>query len=367
MPDETDKAVQPPIDDIMVADPPSASNQQPTLSSLIKDVNELTVQLRQKEKEITPQFINSATREQIHAKRLEFKTLRDLYQGKIVDLSKQELKEPTIGQLKSNQDEVEGIGKRVDEMFKTSKFEIASTKKKTLSNLYTKLKDIREAVTVDYLQESSIETLQERRSEISGLFMDFGAKYHSLVLENLSETDRKEIVDQKVYVETATTNVDKFIDHAIKAKELEILKQAAKQPDETTEATEDQQDPQVGSSHQSKKDDNTAQIEELRDQIAQLLKREQTEKAKAAETIKRLEQQRRSTYHDDLDNSEEMFEDVENPMLGDPPENSNSNGNTEQAVAGVKIGSIDLSTFGGNLDDWEAFRDIFEQLVHNSK
>ena len=56
------------------------------------------------------------------------------------------------------------------------------------------------------------------------------------------------------------------------------------------------------------------------------------------------------------------MEDYEEQMVGDPPGEENN-----QGVSAVKIGSIDIGTFGGNLEDWEAFRDLFEQLVHNSK
>lgn len=52
-------------------------------------------------------------------------------------------------------------------------------------------------------------------------------------------------------------------------------------------------------------------------------------------------------------------------MSGNPPATDKSIG--EQGLLGLKLGSIDMPTFGGSLDEWEAFRDLFEHLVHKSK
>lgn len=362
MADHPDRRAQP-MDDIMISNPPDPSDEKSTSQSLINDINGLTKQITEKGNEITPQFLEGATREQITVAKLEFKTLRDLHASKIIDLSREELTQEIIDQLKRNQDEVETIGKRVNEMFETSKYQIASSHKATLSNIYTKLREIREFVTVDFLAESSVKKLEETRSEIAETFGDFAQKYSQLVLDDLSSSEREEILQQKAYIETATKNVDKFIQNAIKAKEIEAERKSTEQ--QKLSETPNLEDPQVGSSHHHKKSDQTEQIEKLSKQLAELAKKHQTEKEQTAEIIKSLEGKFSNAFHGDLDGSEDIFEDLSDRMIGNPA--GEQEAVIEQAVAGIKIGSIDMSTFGGNLEEWEAFRDLFEHLVHNSK
>lgn len=125
--------------------------------------------------------------------------------------------------------------------------------------------------------------------------------YSLTVLEDLTSTEKDELIAKKVYVETAVSNVDTFIDNEIKAKTDDQNK--AKEPSASGSRKEE---PIVGSSHKHK--ENTNQLEELRKQISELQRQQQIDRATAAETIKSLEGKLRKSFHDDLDSSEELFE-----------------------------------------------------------
>lgn len=38
----------------------------------------------------------------------------------------------------------------------------------------------------------------------------------------------------------------------------------------------------------------------------------------------------------------------------------------QKTVVTLKLDSIKVSTFSGDLDEWEEFKDLFEYLIHNS-
>lgn len=339
MTDQPDKMAQPRVDEVMQEDPPGhevvqsgSSEGQNRTNSLINDINDLTIQIRNKEKEISPEFIAAASREQLTVKKLEFTTLRDLHQGKMTELGRESLKTSTIEQLGANKTEIDAIAKRVEEMIATSRFEIASTLKKIATNLYNDLKGIRESVTVEYLKNSSIQALQEKRSQISAIYTDFVNKYERTVLNDLTSVEKDDLVTQKVYVETAVLNVDKFIDNEIKSRE------------------------EASSANKSESEETAAQLESLRKEVTKLKEISKKSQAEAEEKMKSLEEK--------VGNQSLNPENYDNEMVGNPADEEIDQVN---GAIGFKIGTIDLPTFSGNLADWESFKELFEDLVNKSK
>lgn len=88
MGDEADKMRSP---DPKEASPDSASESKSEDSkkktALFKDLNYLSKWLGDVKKSLTPQFIENATREELHIKDQEAKNYHDLYNGKTDDLS----------------------------------------------------------------------------------------------------------------------------------------------------------------------------------------------------------------------------------------------------------------------------------------
>lgn len=357
MSDEADKIKLVPRDeqaDLSDIDPPDTDppeeDRGQIINAFIKDIGGLSKQLDTKSAEITPQFISTATREEINTKRLEYETLFSLYTSKIAEIKKEPMLKITEDSVKENETAQNERDKRIKQMLATSKFAIASTLKKTITGVYNRLKDIRESVTVDYLHESTKEVLEEKRSQIASLYGDFIHKYESIHTENLEDEEKHELITQKVYAETAATNVDKFIVNELNAREK--VKNPSEAPKEL---------PQTTTASASKNALNhTNQLTELQEQLQQVIFQAQKEKNEADERIKSLELKFSNSQHG-MDNDQEQ---------SDPP-------TVEEAgplvtvvnpgLTGLKPGQITLPTFSGNLEDWEAFKALYETVIHSSK
>lgn len=350
MTDQRDKMTQYPPEDQILADASKGN-------SLITDINELVVELRQKRKEFTPEYISEASRESLMVRKQEFNTAYDLLTSKIAELSKEQISQAAKDGVKAIENETLANRTYVMQMIGTSKYAIADERKKELSEIYNKMKDIRAIVTADFLHTASIEALGEMRSNISALQTNFMSRYQKIEAQNLEEKDIGELVQQKADVESATPGVDRIIQSEINAKQSKLQSTSTGQTSGRNTSDRDAQ--LAGSSGtQSQTGKDGEQIQSLQEQVKNLLQREKA----TAETIESLEQKLLSARQDDLNSSMEIFE--EEPMVGDPPP---TDSRTEQGAIGLKIGSIDIPTFSGNLEDWEPFKDLFEHLVHQSK
>jgi NADH dehydrogenase/NADH:ubiquinone oxidoreductase subunit G len=174
---------------VMMSDPtdgvPHDTVKHTQLSALISDLNNYQADLLQHKNTITPEFIATATREQIETKELEIKTVLDLYRSKYLELDRTYTSATTqrdIDNQKASMDEKE---KQIKEMFKTSKFAIASAHQKAIHELYEKLKDEKAKITSDYLHSATIEDLQQHRSTHSDWYTDFLVKFGTLRLDDL--------------------------------------------------------------------------------------------------------------------------------------------------------------------------------------
>lgn len=351
MADEIDKIKVIPLEDFPQLDQPleESTNAQNRISALIKDINDLQKRIDEKAAEITPEFISKATREQIRIKKLELQTVLDLYKGKVVEINNENISQATRDSVKSNRDINQNLQTRIEQMFATSKFEIANQLKKAITNLYLKIKEIKEIITLDYLLQTSGQELAEKRSQISAIYNDFIIKYHQIKAENLTEEERQELISQKVYIETTAVNIDKFILNEINAKEK------ARQEEQKQDSKDSEE--QVSSPHRIEE----TLVEKLRQDLKQL----ERKLADGDEKIKSLETKLSSKQCEE-EHLDEVYEYNQDEMLGDPAQ-ENSNDASEGAISGVKLGTIELPIFSGNLQDWEPFRDMFESLVHKSK
>lgn len=352
MADNPDKTVQRMVELLEMADQAgseSSGQTKSTKETLIKDINDLSNQISLKSVEVTAPFIQTASKEQLYEKKSEFKTLVELYMGKMVELSKETLPEVIQKQLKQNRDEVEKIVKRVDAMFATSKYEIANQLYTTLLETYTKLKEIRAVLTAEYMHTASMDSLASVRSDVSELFSSFKEKYRQIVLDDLAPEERHKLIQYKADVETASEIVDRFIERELlrKADDNKALGQLG-------EVAPTGEDTLLGSTQNP---NHLQQIDELNQRVNQLL----TQGQAATEKLQAME--KRLTYHDDLASSGEIYDDLDNPMVGDQM----ATGDQTVGIAGVKVGSIELPLFSGRLEEWEAFKDLFEHLIHDSK
>lgn len=271
----------------------------------------------------------------------EFKTLFDLHGGKIVELSKLQLTQTTRDSIRANQDEIEGIRKYASQMFGTSKSAIADEKKKVLMETAKKLKELRAEVTADFLHGASVTSLEELRTKIPELQTNFMTKYEAIDFTELRDEDIGELVLQKAEVET-TPNVDRIIQGEINAKLKDVQGSGSGQSGQTRSEREDYTGTQAGKTGQQANYAQDEQLRALQDQVRDLL-----QKGKAtAETIESLEQKLSGASHEDSSDSIVLFE--EDAMVGDQAPSDPNIG--EQDTVGLKVGSIDIPIFGGNLE-----------------
>lgn len=271
-----------------------------------------------------------------------------------MDISKEPIAQATKDSVAANQNLNEGKRIQANQLFATSKYEIASALKKTISELYNKLKVIREHVTADFLRSSTEDELAEKRSQISGLYSDFITKYSQIQSENLTNEESHELITQKVDAETATNNVDKFIQNELKSRE------EAKSNSQVKPKSGESQLPGTSSDVASK---HSEQIRILQDQLQSMILQAQSEKNDADERIKSLENK--------ISNSNQQYDE----MVGDPfgqsePQEVEQSGPLvtifNQGMTGPRIGQITIPAFTGNLEDWESFKALYEALIHSS-
>lgn len=357
MMDQQDKMTQHPPEDIALSDASATAGQ------LIIDINDLSNQIRAMKTGVTPQYVAGLTREMLATKRAEFDTLVRLHTSKMVELSKLTLAQTTKSQIREVEAEIESNRKQVTQMFDTSVYAIADAKKQAVVRISTELKTLRAAITADFLHTASIKTLEEMRSKISELQSHFKTEYDQVHAENLENTDILELVRAKEDVESATPSVDRIIQTEINTKLKAQSPPDSAQPGEGTSGDTQKNQPVDNASLTQGRTEQLEQLEALRKQLNELISTGERDKRTAAETIKSLEQKLLHTYQNDGESSIELFE--EDPMVGNAP--GTDEPILEQAVTSLKVGSVNMPTFSGSLEEWEAFRDLFEHLIHNSR
>lgn len=336
-----------PEEEIPQRDPQEGTSGQqkkhsPATNQAINDLNDFTTQLTSKKAGITVEYLASASREDIHTLKLECKTLYDLYEGKSKEITESDVTPDTWTALVNQKKGIETKAKQIDELLKTTRFNIATAHQISLHELYTKLQAEKEKVSSNFLLTATVDELQIKRSEYGSMYSDFLMKYANIKLEDLEPEEKDKVIAEKVWVETAYATID----HSLQT-ELTQRQTKSAGPDSMKQSSQEQ-------------NANLSNIEALKKEIESLRRKNATDKADAEERMRSLEQK--------VGNLNEKDEIEENPediiMIGDPAISTDA---ADQGAAGIKIGSIEIPVYTGNLEEWESFRDLFEFLVHKSK
>lgn len=364
MTDQQDKMTQHPAEELVPADAPL------TVVQLANEINDLTNQIRTMKSDITPEYVSGATRDMVATKRAEFETLASLYASKVLEFTKFNLAPSSRTQMLDLEKEVEGIERQVRQMFDTSIYAIADAQKKKLTTISSDLKELRASVTPDFLHNASALTLEEKRSRMSELQTYFKTQYDETRIDKLENSELAKLISLKEEVESLTPTVDRILQNELTAKLK--AQQGSSSPDQIGKSASDSQQASgsgtqnqgnLGRSEAKQAADQVKEIENLRKQLNDLITKGEAEKNTTAETIRSLERKLLQSQPNDYADSVEIFE--EEAMAGTAPITEGSP--QETSLTGLKIGSINMPTFGGNLEEWEAFRDLFEHLVHKSK
>lgn len=415
-------------------------------------MNSLREELTEFRKNLSVAWINSASRSDIETKLLELKTAHDLYVSKYAEVDTSQLTSMNVEALKNHKYVADQAFNQSKQLLETSKFIIADKNKKFLDQLFDKLKAERAGITIDYLHGATIEQLQAKRSQHSAILNQFISKFNevkqSTTFNNLSKEDQDTLASHRLYVDTASKNVDGYLVGEINKKQkaeqvgdsqLETLEQLKKEFNLVSKADLDKANQQLAeATEKSKKADELAnqlasekEKRKLADERAQQLTNEKNEKSKAAEELSQelAREKEKSKNASELEgqleaekekakNADELAKQLASErersktvdqltrQLADEREkaksleqklenrqSANQGAATqyedeypdqiyvdydqmvaepagqiqEQGITTLKIGSVQLPTFNGELDDWEAFRDMFIHLVDNSK
>lgn len=359
MADDTDKVVVYREEDDIQADSTDHQSTSKTQNNPILECNDLIDQIKNKRGEFTTKFMETASKEQLNVKKLETKTLIDLYQAKFKEIDIQSLSKENQTAIELQKKYVENTNKQIEEILNTSRFVVASTAKNILSSLYEKLKNEKEKVTIEYLHNSSLEELQNERSLHSDWYTEFATKFAQIKLADLLQNEHDDLISQKVFVETISPNIDNYLTHEINSRQAKIDPTKGSKNENITPVSEPNKDLKTTDQIVT---NLSAQIGTLTVEIERIKQQKSQEKADAEERIKSLEGKivnQHSEY--DFGEPREYYDNYDEQMVGDPADD------TEQGMAGIKIGTIQLTTFSGILEEWETFRDLFEHLVHKSK
>lgn len=395
MPDQPDKAV--PRDEpltLMLSDPPATSEEQgepshekvgrqtqESLNELVADLNSFSAQIKAGKLSLTPEYIQNSDRETLHAKKLELETLAGLYQAKHDEIEKSQLSEKNLTNLSDQKFHVDQNMSEIRTIFQNTRFEVASAKVKELETIFQKIENEKAGVTEEYLRIATKEILEAKRTHYTGLYSKFVEKYSQIVQADLTSEEISQVESHWARAKQLSETFDKFLLEQISKRDTSIENPPNEQTDSQVESKRQAQliedlkreleelrqrnkgvlegeklDRQPESSQQPS---DPSQFEALRKTIQELIYQGKQERKDNDERMKSLEekvgtaapQPREQQKHDD-------------EMVGDPQDDVIIE---QTGTVGLKIGTIDLPIFSGNLADWESFKELFEDLVDKSK
>lgn len=363
MNDQPDKMAMPQEDPLIItlADDPSPSTSHRL--EVVKSLNELYTQLDNDRKGITAEFIENASREQLHTKQLEIDTILQLYRSKYLELNVSELKTESRNQWMTQKTFMETVEKQLHELFTTSRFNIATAKIKILDKAFAKLQNEKDGITNEFLRKATIEELQSKRSQHAQLLEEYMNEYETIKLDDLTPDEKSKVETQHQRAQTLGSNTEAFFLDEIRKK------QPNKEPPSDPIVDRPHTSHHSKASHHTEnKEDASQAVEALQAAHQSQLRAIQTELASLRQTNRELEQKLGSIQVMTTPSVQVVMGDENNEETQDPETQvAAGNSQSQGAVMQLKIDSIKLPYFSGELTEWLAFKDLFTDLIHNNK
>lgn len=349
------------------------------ISALNFSYDELKVGAEQ----LTSEFVGRATREELATKRSELSTAERIYRTDIEELeAKPDLTETTKQQMATHKGAFERLIKQINARFASSRFARATAKMGELDPLIKKVEAGREGITGDYLLVATPESLELSSRNHTEAYQQYVTAFSAIPVTDLTTDEINNLTAQKLRVDRIHDSIKGFFSDEI-AKKKGTHGQDTVDPKQSNaeltkgekgESSKEDDGPTVGSkSHRRGSIQGGEAVVETEEEFIQshhlvpqskvddLTQQLATVKEQAAEQIKSLEEKlgakRKQTVRQDSEFSELWYEDA-------PVEGSMQQG--ERAIVQLKLDAIQLPYFNGDLITWEAFRDLFEQLVDRS-
>lgn len=341
------------------------------MNSIIGDLNSVYYQLRDARDLLKTDFIDQTTRETLDIKQGEIKTLKGIYESDYSELTSRTISDAIRESLKSQKRTVDQFNQQIQDALENSRFAKASNQVKQLDVMAEQVKNVKSGITDDYLRAATAESLSLLRRDHAGAYANFVLAFSAINLADLTPEEVSKITAQKLELELIAESTDKFFAEQIRKKET-----AGGQGNVTPQQTADTQGNSTPDQRgvinpvikemEAERIAHAQQLAEINKLIEKLRLQSKNEQEAAEAKIKSLEEKfesgRKLSVTKDSETCNVMYRDeaeIETPAGGSAQQ-------SERAIVTLKLDSIQLPYFNGDLTAWEAFRDLFEYLVDKS-
>lgn len=356
----------------------SQSSSTRSAESIAKDLNSATNELKTEQQGITPEFIANSTREELHIKEQELNTLIGVYRRDYDELIEYPgLSQPYLTTLKAHKAATEGYIGLINSAFRSSRFERASAQVKSLDALATKVENGRAGITADYLLVATPESLELSNKNHEKAYSEYLTAFSAINVAHLTTSENAALTAQKLKIDRTNESIKKFFaDEITRVKGVGGIDTVdPKVGAASTSSSDREKESQIRSTIKVSQDGRILLTQGDLDALMKqqgLVKKasldEVTQKlsdaeSKARNEIRSLEKKLADHTKSGIVREDSQFSGV---FIEDGAEGGHELQQTERAIVQLKLDAIQLPFFSGDLTTWEAFRDLFDQLVDKS-
>lgn len=344
-------------------------DQQKTKSTgdHINNLNASSTQMRESLTTLTPHYMNTSDRETLNTRLRELEDLKKSYDLEYQNFDKSPLPVDTIEALVKQSTNTDVYISQIRNIFGNTKYAKSDATVKELTKKKQKLDQAKADITSDFVKNASLLDLKTKKSEYDSLLQSFMTTYSSISFSDLSPEQQTEVPIQKANAEAAATTMDTYLDEQIKLKESPPkVDPPQPKPDESKSIQLQQVINKLNEDLAKEKESHATELKEVHSQLQQLQTTASEERQETEEKIKSLERKLEDKPKRKLivPKSEAGFSDIMYQRDQDVAETVDEE--NQKTVVTLKLDSIKVPTFSGDLTEWEEFKDLFEYLIHNS-
>lgn len=339
-----------------------------TTGDYIRALNTNSTQLKESLGTLTPNYMNTSDRETLNARLLELEKLKKSYDLDYQNFDKSSLPVDTITALVKQGTNTDLYISQIRNIFGNTKYAKNDAFVEELEGKYGKLEKTKADITSDFVKNASLLDLQTKKSEYDSLFDSYMTTYNSISFSDLSTDQQTQVPIQKANAEAMSTSMSTYLDEQIKSKEptppkIDI---PTPKPDEAKSVELQKVIDKLNDDLAKEKSSHATELQAVSSQLQTLQTTSSKEKQESDEKLKSLEQklEEKSKRQVIVPKVEPGFSDIMYQRDQDVAETVDE-GN-QRTVVTLKLDSIKVPTFNGDLTEWEEFKGLFEYLIHNS-
>lgn len=327
------------------------SSRTRTKSEVIRDLNSTSQDVSAMMQTLTADVVEKASREEWNAKRLELETSESIYKReyaeflKFLDNTPEQLKT-----LKSQKGNMDAQAQQIRTILKGSRFAKAGEQVRKLESLAARVKDGKAGITADYLLVATSESLKHNLDDHTANYNNYVTAFSAIKVADLTTEETKKITDEKAEVDKVSKSIINFFNDEIEKKQ---------KPPKLEGHTGTGGPTNTPGGSKSTVAPEPAPIN--RDQFEAWKKEQAKQLAEAKEQIKSLENKLARGNGMTRQDGDICYQINEEGTLADEQP-----AQSERALVTLKLDTVQLPYFNGDLTTWEAFRDMFEYLIDKS-